>query len=87
MNGQEVQRRLGMTASIVFVSAHGNMQSAIAAMKAGAVDFLEKPVEVTFCPVLWRAHFGRPEKCLISAGDGQKFSYESTTLLDANGKS
>lgn len=45
MNGLEVQRRLGMTAPVIFVSAHGNMQSAIEAMKAGAVDFLEKPVD------------------------------------------
>lgn len=45
MDGLAVQRRLGMTAPIVFISARGNMQSAIEAMKAGAVDFLEKPVD------------------------------------------
>lgn len=45
MNGLEVQRRLGRTVTIVFVSAHGNMHLAIQAMRAGAVDFLEKPVD------------------------------------------
>lgn len=31
--------------SIVFVSGHGNIGASVAAMKAGAVDFLEKPVD------------------------------------------
>ena len=31
--------------SIVFITGHGNVPASVAAMKAGAVDFLEKPVK------------------------------------------
>jgi FixJ family two-component response regulator len=31
--------------SIVFITGHGNIPASVAAMKAGAVDFLEKPVK------------------------------------------
>ncbi|WP_321940321.1 response regulator transcription factor [Paraburkholderia sp. J8-2] len=44
-SGLDLQRALGAIASIVFVSAHGDMSTAIEAMRAGALDFLEKPVD------------------------------------------
>jgi FixJ family two-component response regulator len=40
---QELERRLPHLA-VVFVSANGNVSSTVDAMRAGAVDFLEKPV-------------------------------------------
>jgi FixJ family two-component response regulator len=46
-SGLEVQaelERLGVPHPVVFLSAHGDLPTGIAAMKQGAVDFLEKPV-------------------------------------------
>lgn len=46
VSGLEIQRRLGeihQTIPIIFLTAHGDIQMAVAAMKAGAVEFLPKP--------------------------------------------
>ena len=48
MDGLELQRRLaakGAHPPIIFVSGHGDVLRCAAAMKAGAVDFLEKPAD------------------------------------------
>jgi len=44
MNGLDVQRRLHRRMPIVFLTGHGDITSSVDAMKAGAVDFLPKPV-------------------------------------------
>ena len=46
MNGLELQRKLAdekINLPIVFITGHGNVQMAVGAMQAGAVNFLEKP--------------------------------------------
>lgn len=46
MDGLAVQRALvdgGITMPIIMLTAHGDIATAVACMKAGAVDFLEKP--------------------------------------------
>lgn len=46
MDGLELQRRLnesGSALSVVLMTAHGAVATAVRGMKAGAVDFLEKP--------------------------------------------
>ena len=46
-DGLEVQRRLnerGETLPVVILTGHGDIAMAVQAMRAGAVDFLEKPV-------------------------------------------
>jgi two-component system, LuxR family, response regulator FixJ len=48
IDGLEVQRALaerGATMPVVIMTGHGDISIAIRAMKAGAVDFLEKPFE------------------------------------------
>ncbi|MDO5532172.1 response regulator transcription factor [Sutterella sp.] len=48
MDGLEVQAELtrrGSTVPILFLSAHGSIPMAVHAMRLGAVDFLEKPVD------------------------------------------
>jgi FixJ family two-component response regulator len=48
MSGLELQgelARAGRLPAIVFLSGHGDVRAAAAAMKLGAVDFLEKPYE------------------------------------------
>ncbi|MBN9687364.1 MULTISPECIES: response regulator transcription factor [unclassified Corallococcus] len=47
LNGLELQeelRRAGWMHPIVFISGHGDVPAAVTAMKAGAVDFLPKPL-------------------------------------------
>jgi two-component system response regulator FixJ len=46
MSGLQLQEKLGKTdiqVSIVMISGHGDIQTAVQAMKAGAIDFIEKP--------------------------------------------
>lgn len=48
MSGLELQQHLtrrGVDVPIVFVTAEGNVSQAVAAVKAGAVDFIEKPFD------------------------------------------
>src|SRR6266849_3324392 len=48
MNGLQLQEELNRTipyASIVFVTGHGDLSLGMHAMRQGAVDFLEKPVD------------------------------------------
>lgn len=42
---QEHLKRSGVHIPIIFISGHGNVSMAVRAMKAGAVDFLEKPFD------------------------------------------
>lgn len=48
MDGLELQRRLnenGSALSVILMTAHGAVATAVRGMKAGAVDFLEKPFD------------------------------------------
>src|SRR5690349_147436 len=48
MDGLALLRRLGSESSglpVILITGHGDVPLAVAAMKAGAVDFLEKPFE------------------------------------------
>ena len=47
LNGLELQRELNMSLPIVFLSGHGDVGTTVNAMKAGASDFLTKPVSDT----------------------------------------
>lgn len=46
MDGLELQRGLkqrGIEIPVIFITGHGDARNAVAALKAGAIDFLEKP--------------------------------------------
>lgn len=47
IDGLEVHRRLQNAAPVVLMTGHGNIGMAVDALKAGAVDFLEKPFTET----------------------------------------
>ena len=42
---QEELRRRGVTATVVFLTAHGDVPTSVRAMKGGATDFLLKPMD------------------------------------------
>lgn len=48
MSGIDLQKELtrrGYALPVIFITAHGDIRMAVAAVKAGAVDFLEKPID------------------------------------------
>ncbi|WP_347270274.1 response regulator transcription factor [Rhizorhabdus histidinilytica] len=48
MDGLQVQQQLnerGVTMPVIILTGHGDISTAVQAMKAGAVDFIEKPFE------------------------------------------
>lgn len=47
LSGLELQRELNMSLPIVFLTGHGDIATTVDAMKAGATDFLTKPVSDT----------------------------------------
>src|SRR5512134_3563564 len=42
---QEALKRHGVRLPVIFLTGHGDLPTGVRAMKAGAVDFLTKPVE------------------------------------------
>jgi len=70
MDGMEVQRELaarGVTMPIVVLTGHGDVPIAVEAMKAGAVDFLEKPFEKSVLLAALDVAFKRVERCRRAA--------------------
>jgi FixJ family two-component response regulator len=47
LSGLDVQRELNMSLPVIFVTGHGDIGTTVDAMKAGAADFLTKPVRDT----------------------------------------
>jgi FixJ family two-component response regulator len=47
MNGLELQKRLAVSPNlpVIFITGHGDIPSSVRAMKAGAYEFLTKPVD------------------------------------------
>ena len=68
MDGLEVQQALldrGVTMPVIVLTGHADVSIAVRAMKAGAVDFLEKPFEKVALIAAIEAAFDR-----IAAADG-----------------
>jgi len=51
-NGDEIGERLdhAQPPPIIFITGHGNIPMGVSAMKAGAMDFLPKPVDADTLP-------------------------------------
>ncbi|MGH7905264.1 MAG: response regulator transcription factor [Candidatus Binataceae bacterium] len=67
--------------SIVFITGHGDVSATVAAMKAGAVDFLEKPVkgEVLIDAIQRAAERSHKLKSINTEIDQLKIRYEALT--------
>lgn len=82
MDGLEVQQRLtesGVIMPVIILTGHGDISIAVRAMKAGAVDFLEKPFEKTVLLGSIETAFDR-----MTAADGKAFlAAEAEVVLGA----
>jgi len=80
MDGLEVQQALierGVTMPVIILTGHGDVSVAVKAMKAGAVDFLEKPFE----KATLLASIGIAFERLRAANDITVRAAEAQTLL------
>lgn len=71
LTGLDLQARLKAmhrAIPIVFVSAHADVPTAVKAMKAGAVDFLEKPLRAQEVLAAVQAALARPEGRRVAQG-------------------
>lgn len=75
VDGLEVQRLLadrGIGIPIIVLTGHGDVSLAVRAIKAGAIEFLEKPFDRTLLLTAVDqafAHSRHSERCLIDAAD------------------
>jgi len=77
MDGLEVQRELnerGIGLPVIVLTGHGDISIAVQAMKAGAIDFLEKPFEKAQLLVALDTGFAKLERrddAAVSAHDAE----------------
>jgi two-component system response regulator FixJ len=72
MSGLELQRKLaerGITMPVIVMTGHGDVALAVAAMKAGAVDFVEKPFDDAIIINCVRAALDRQRSEMEKASD------------------
>ncbi|MBB4839829.1 two-component system response regulator FixJ [Sphingomonas kyeonggiensis] len=82
MDGLEVQRELnarGIPMPVIVLTGHGDISVAVQAMKAGAVDFIEKPFEKDHLLEAIASAFARLE----SVGDSGAEKREAQSRLEA----
>ena len=82
MDGLEVQQQLnerGVTMPVIVLTGHGDVAVAVRAMKAGAIDFLEKPFETEALEDAIRRAFER----LASEKDVLVRAAEASVVLGA----
>lgn len=82
MDGLEVQRTLherGVTMPVIILTGHGDVSIAVRAMKAGAVDFIEKPFEKAVLLAAIEAAFER----LDASGEASNRAEEAAVVLAA----
>lgn len=82
MDGLQVQQALrdrGIGFPVIVMTGHGDVSVAVQAMKAGAIDFIEKPFEKAVLISAIEEGFGRIEH----AGRGQARAEEAQVRLQA----
>jgi two-component system response regulator FixJ len=82
MDGLEVQKALherGVTMPVIILTGHGDIGIAVRAMKAGAVDFIEKPFEKEVLLSAIAAAFDR----LDASGEVSARAEEAAVVLGA----
>src|SRR5690606_38617867 len=75
MDGLETQKALadlGVTLPVIIMTGHGDIQIAVQAMKAGAVEFIEKPFEKATLTRALEEGFSRLERAALSARNAEE---------------
>jgi FixJ family two-component response regulator len=83
IDGLELQRRIrssGRPCSVVFLSGHGDIATSVDAMKAGAVDFLTKPVDADQLLAAVRAAIERADRARAEQRERQQLESRYSTL-------
>ena len=78
MSGLELQERLqqsGITLPVIVMTGHGDIQMAVRAMRAGALDFVEKPFNDQ--TLLDRVHEGVARSMQSHDADGERAEVQS----------
>ncbi len=78
MSGLELQERLqqaGITLPVIVMTGHGDIQMAVRAMRAGALDFIEKPFNDQ--TLLDRVHEGVARSTQLHDADGERAQVQS----------
>lgn len=82
-DGMEVVRFIAaqnLDVPVAVITAHGNMESAIAALKAGAFDYLSKPVSLEQLRTLVKAALRVPVEKKPQSGDAQRLLGSSPAI-------
>jgi len=85
MSGPALQEKLvamGATIPIVFISGHGDIPIAIRAIKAGAIDFVQKPYRDQQLLDSINEALQRDAATRLAAQRGDHFEQRLTTLTD-----
>jgi len=86
MDGLEVQRELkaqGVTMPVIVLTGHGDVNVAVTAMKAGALDFIEKPFEKSVLLAALEEGFAQIER---SDGSKTRAAEAETRLKGLTGR-
>ena len=81
MNGLEIQRVIDALLPIIFITGDGDIPSTVTAMKAGAVEFLTKPVDECVLLAAVRAALAKDRIARENAAESAEFlaRYHSLT--------
>jgi FixJ family two-component response regulator len=77
---QAVLREAGQDPAIVFLTGYGDVRTSVSAMKAGAVDFLEKPFEREALLAAIRRALDRDAAVRTARGERDRLSARYATL-------
>lgn len=85
MDGLELQELLitqNSTLPIIFISGHGGIPETVRATKAGAIDFLEKPFQLSVLMERIEAGFGLGEKLRAAKQRKSDLAQKRSSLTD-----
>jgi two-component system response regulator PilR (NtrC family) len=86
-NGIEIVATIGKTLPVVVITAHGKIESAVTAMKAGAFDFIAKPVKLPELRTLVKTALQLPKPSEDTSLNQQETERRQALLSKLIGKS